>query len=207
MSRRKLPGRIFAITTVATRQAAPVSTNSVAAPRPAACRATMITVAATMKAAFSTLLPAMTRARSSSPDVAWIQANTGTIRRPPAVARPTRSKAARRPPGAWKKVSQVTLFGGGAAPNSISPRSSPKTPIRTEPIGASDRMMRPRETRAASSEPKAMPTTKQARNSVVTLSSPPTFSFTSVGSSDRTMMPTAQNQLTTSAPRKSFGCA
>ena len=52
--------------------------------------------AAAMKAALSTLTPAITRARRSAPAQACTAAKTGTMNRPPAIARPARSIAMRR---------------------------------------------------------------------------------------------------------------
>src|SRR6185295_9790959 len=58
--------------------------------------------------------------------------------------------------------------------------SSPNRPIRRQAIGAMTRMMRPAESRAASTEPRATPTEKAARKNELTAWSPWMVSVTSV---------------------------
>jgi hypothetical protein len=66
-SRSTCPWKARPTMTATTRDAAPISASSAGALKPATCSTPMITAPLTMKAAFSTLLPAMTRARCSSP--------------------------------------------------------------------------------------------------------------------------------------------
>ena len=92
--------------------------------------------------------------------------------------------------------------------DAVQPRSSAKTgrAARRRTASAAARCAR-RASQAARPEPTATATEKMARKSVTTPSVPPIRLFTSGGSSDSTMAPTSQNQLTTIAPHHSRGSA
>jgi len=96
---------------------------------------------------------AIVRARRSAPLQACTAAKAGTMNRPPAIARPHRSIAARSP-----RLDASTTAGpcgafAGIAPRVAKPRSSANAPNRTAPASVGPRTMRPRAIAAARPEP------------------------------------------------------
>src|SRR5207344_2006310 len=91
--------------------------------------------------------------------------------------------------------------------DAVHPRSRENKPSSTAPHNVGSSTMRPAASQAASPEPTATATEKMVRNRVTTPSLPPIRKVTSGGSSDSTMAPTSQNQLTTIAPHHSRGSA
>ncbi len=78
-----------------------------------------------------------------------------------------------------------------------------KRPISSAPTAVGSKIMRPADNQDARPEPTPMATAKTARWIVTTISAPPRVCMTSGGSSDRTMAPTSQNVLVTTAQRHS----
>ena len=99
-----------------------------AVPRPAFCSMATASPPATMKAALRTLTAATTRARRSAPAQACTAANDGTMNRPPAMARPARSIAMRKPRPEDRTAPMPAGVAAGCAPSVAQPRSSAKTP-------------------------------------------------------------------------------
>ena len=74
-----LAGMVRAMTTATPKVARPTRMNSTGVPTWNACSAAITMVPPTMKAALSTLTPAMTRARRSAPAQACTAAKVGTM--------------------------------------------------------------------------------------------------------------------------------
>ena len=199
-----LAGMVLAISTAPTAVHSPIRMNSIGVVTPKTCSAATTMVPATMKAALSTLTPAMTRAR-------LVGAGPGLHRRK---RRHDVEAAGDRKPGEIDQHAQPEAGGKHLAdalwrqrkrraergPAEIDARRSPS---RTAPTSVGRMTMRPADRHAARPEPTATAIENTARNAVTTSSVPPSTVFTSGGSSDITTAPTSQNQLVTSAPHHS----
>ena len=166
------------------------------------CRTAIRRVLSAIAAALSTLTPAITRARRSTPAQDCTAANTGTMNRPPAMARPARSIPIRTPRTDPKTSAMPRPCSAGTRPQVAKPRSNEKMPSRTAPSTVGSRMMRPAASHAARPEPTAMAIAKMARQSVATSSEPPSAFLTSGGNRTSASPPTAQNQQVTIAPHQ-----
>ena len=89
----QLVGMVKPMATATTRVAAPSSANRTGVPSRSFCSIASTSAPTTMKAALSTLTAAITRARRSVPAQTWMAVNTGTMNKPPAIAKPARSIA------------------------------------------------------------------------------------------------------------------
>ena len=149
----------------------------------------------TMKAALSTLTAAMTRARRSAPAQACTAAKDGTMNRPPAIARPAKSIAMRKPSDQAKKARAPTGGIDGAARvdrvGEVEREGAHEE--RADRRRQAARCGRARARRRGPSR-RAMPTEKTASSTVTTSSVPPSRFLTSGGRSDSTTAPTSQNQ-------------
>src|SRR3984893_11299885 len=172
---------------------------------PASCNPNMMRLLTTMNAALSTLTAAMTRARRSAPAHACTAANVGTMKSPPATARPARSMAKRMLRADEKIAKYPEMVALADTPSVDQPRSTANTPSSTAPMTAGSRIMRPAASQAARPEPSATETVKMARQLVTTSASAPSAVVTRGGISDSATAPTSQNQLVTSAPHQSRG--
>ena len=199
------PGSTNPISGEPIRQTTPTIAISSGVVAPADWASISSTVPPTMKAAFSTLLAAMTRARRPSPASACRKAKTGTANRPPEAARPTRSIITRQFEGSDAKPIQPTGMTGFSASQVASARSSAKTPVRMPPIGVSTSRMRWCESFAAVSEPAAMPMVNSAMNNVARLSLPPSVSAASTGIRTVMIAPIIQKPEIATAEIQSFG--
>ena len=163
-SRKALVGMVRQMAMATARHATPTIRKSVATSSPSVCSSAMTSAPPVMKAAFSTLTAAITRARRSAPAQACTAEKVGTMKRPPAMARPAMSMAMRKPRAEPNTLPMPAIaVAGGAAPNVAQPVSSAKTASSTAPISVGSRMMRPCASQAARPEPMAMATEKMAR--------------------------------------------